>query len=400
MTMDLINKLMNVVAPPMALVALFLLVPPLYLYKLLLSFLYSLFPEDLTHKVVLITGASSGIGELISELVNQSKVYATSIRICEEGAALVLVARREGSLQEVAERARDLGLPDVLVIPADVAKPEDCQRFVGAVIAHFGRLDHLVNNAGIANVCLFDEAPDVTKFTPVMDVNFWGSVYPTHYALSHLKKTKGRIVVNSSASGWLPLPRQSFYNASKAALINFYETLRIELGNEVGITIATPSFIESEMTKGKFLTKDGRMEINQELRDAQVCLFPMEYAAECARCMVEAARRGERRVTVPAWFRVLHLWWVFAPEVFDWCFRVLYVAPPPGDAPVKTILDLSSAKAVLYPSSSHSPDIKNEMLTSGDQSIRLISRSRTLRLLGVGSSGSLRSRATCSSSQD
>ncbi|OAY68316.1 11-beta-hydroxysteroid dehydrogenase 1B [Ananas comosus] len=302
MTMDLINKLMNVVAPPMALVALFLLVPPLYLYKLLLSFLYSLFPEDLTHKVVLITGASSGIGEQLA------------YEYAKKGAALVLVARREGSLQEVAERARDLGLPDVLVIPADVAKPEDCQRFVGAVIAHFGRrkwstniVDHLVNNAGIANVCLFDEAPDVTKFTPVMDVNFWGSVYPTHYALSHLKKTKGRIVVNSSASGWLPLPRQSFYNVSnlKHSFLRF----------NVGITIATPSFIESEMTKGKFLTKDGRMEINQELRD---------YAAECARCMVEAARRGERRVTVPAWFRVLHLWWVFAPEVFDWCFRVLY----------------------------------------------------------------------------
>lgn len=57
----------------------------------------------------------------------------------KKGAALVLVARREGSLQEVAERARDLGSPDVLVIPADVAKPEDCRRFVGAAVAHFGR---------------------------------------------------------------------------------------------------------------------------------------------------------------------------------------------------------------------------------------------------------------------
>nr|CAD1836633.1 unnamed protein product [Ananas comosus var. bracteatus] len=71
------------------------------------------------------------------------------------------------------------------------------------------------------------------------------------------------------------------------------------------------------------------------------------------------AARGAA-VTVPAWFRVLHLWWVFAPEVFDWCFRVLYIAPPAGDAPVKTMLDLSGAKAVLYPSSSHSPDIKND----------------------------------------
>nr|CAD1836632.1 unnamed protein product [Ananas comosus var. bracteatus] len=202
MTMDLINKLMNVVAPPMALVALFLLVPPLYLYKLFVSFLYSLFPENLTDKVVLITSASSGIGEQLA------------FEYAKKGAALVLVARREGSLQEVAERARDLGI-----------------------------VDHLVNNAGIANVCLFEEAPDVTKFTTRNGCELLGIGLSDALRASAPQEDQREDRSELLASGWLPLPSRA--STIKAALINFYETLQIELGNEVGITIATPSFIES-----------------------------------------------------------------------------------------------------------------------------------------------------------
>lgn len=62
-----------------------------------------------------------------------------------------------GSLHDVAERAKDVGSPNVLVVAGDVANPEDCQRFVQATVDHFGRLDHLVNNAGVANVCWFEE---------------------------------------------------------------------------------------------------------------------------------------------------------------------------------------------------------------------------------------------------
>ncbi|XP_072960430.1 11-beta-hydroxysteroid dehydrogenase A-like [Typha angustifolia] len=349
--MDLITNFMNLVAPPTALITLFLFVPPFYFFKLFLSFLASLFPEDITHKVVLITGASSGIGEQLA------------YQYAKKGAALALVARREASLREVADRAQDLGSPNVLVIRADVGKPDDCRRFVEETISHFGRLDHLVNNAGIANICYFEEASDITNFTQVMDINFWGSVYPTYYALPHLKRTGGKILVNASAAGWSPMPRMSFYNASNAALINFYETLRIELGREVGVTIATPGWIASEMTKGKHLSKHGRMEVDQELRDAQISLFPVVHTEECAKAMMDAACRGDRTVTVPAWFRVLYLWRVFAPEVFDWCYRMLYVTSPGahhGESPSKKLVDMTGAKEFLYPSSIKSPEIKNE----------------------------------------
>jgi NAD(P)-dependent dehydrogenase (short-subunit alcohol dehydrogenase family) len=135
------------------------------------------------------------------------------------------------------------------------------------------------------------------------DVNFWGAVQTTFAALPHLKRSRGRIVVTASATGWNPVPRMSFYNvrsasfiisssaqsvllgpdqnlmwvvsllssvqAANAALINFFEPLRTELGSVVGVTIATPGWIESEMSKGKFLKEHGEVEVDQEMRDVR-----------------------------------------------------------------------------------------------------------------------------------
>ncbi|KAK7841067.1 11-beta-hydroxysteroid dehydrogenase 1b, partial [Quercus suber] len=145
----------------------------------------------------------------------------------KRGALLALIARRENALQEVANQAREYGSPDVLIISADVSKVEDGKR---------------------------------------IDINFWGSVYTTHLALPHLRESRGKMIVLASSS-WLPTPRMSFYNASSAAIVSFFETLRVEVGPEIKITIVTPEFIESEMTPGKFLLKEGKMEVDQDLRD-------------------------------------------------------------------------------------------------------------------------------------
>ncbi|XP_059315881.1 11-beta-hydroxysteroid dehydrogenase A-like [Lycium ferocissimum] len=216
----------------------------LFLYRIVVS-------ENMKGKVVLITGASSGIGE---ELAYE---YA------RRGSSLAIVARREKQLQKVAERAKSLGSPDVVSIRADVSNVEECKRFVDQTVKHFGRLDHLVNNAGITSFCSINDVTDITKCTPIMDINFWGSVYPTYFAIPHLKKTRGKVFVNSSSVAILHPPSFSFYTASKAALLSFYETMKLELAPEISITIATLGFTDSEIVRGKHL-KDGVMQVDSE----------------------------------------------------------------------------------------------------------------------------------------
>ncbi|XVF08667.1 hypothetical protein REPUB_Repub07fG0022500 [Reevesia pubescens] len=350
--MDLIHKFLNIVAPSLTFFSLCFCLPPYYLFKFFLSILSSIFSENLAGKVVLITGASSGIGEHLA--------YEYGRR----GARLALTARREKSLQEVADRARDLGSPDVITIRADVSKVDDCKRLVEETVNHFGRLDHLVNNAGITSVCMFEEAPpDMTNFRAVMDINFWGSVYTTRFAVPHLRNSKGKIVAMSSAASWLNDPRMSVYSASKAALAAFFDTLRIELGNDVKITVVTPGYIESEITKGKFLIKEGKMEVEQDMRDVQVSAIPVLSVGECARAIVNSTCRGDRYLTQPSWFSVTYLWKLFFPEVIEWGCRLFYFSRPGApyqEAPSKKILDLAGAKNVLYPSTIQSPDIKTD----------------------------------------
>ncbi|ERN06302.1 11-beta-hydroxysteroid dehydrogenase 1B [Amborella trichopoda] len=348
--MGVINNLLSLVLPPTAIVFLSLCYPTYATLKLFLYLISPILADDMRGKVVLITGASSGIGE------HMAYQYA------KRGARLVLIARREQSLQEVAEKARSLGSPDVIVVHADVTRVDECKRFIDETINHFGRLDHLVNNAGIVSLCMFEEVTDITKLEPVMDVNFWGSVYPTYYAIPHLRKVRGKIVANASAAGWLPTARMSIYNASKAAMINFFDTLRMEVGPEIGITIATPGWIESEMTRGKFLNKEGEMVVNEETREVQVGPMPIGYTQGCAEAIVKGACIGDRNVTEPFWFRVMFWYRLLVPEVMEWCYRLLYVTKPWGSRypPSKKILYATGAEKVLYPTSIQSEETKSD----------------------------------------
>ncbi|KAL2482698.1 11-beta-hydroxysteroid dehydrogenase 1A [Forsythia ovata] len=349
--MDLIHTFLNLVAPPFTFFTLLLFLPPFQFFKFFLSILASIFTEDVAGKVVIITGASSGIGEHIA------------YEYAKRGARLVLAARRERSLQEVAETARELGAPDVVVVRADVSKVEDCRKVVDQTMNQLGRLDHLVNNAGLMAVSMLEEAEDVTDFRAIMDINFWGYAYMTKFAAPYLRNSQGRIIVLSSSASWLPAPRMSFYNASKAAVAQFFETLRIEFGPDIGITLVTPGFIESELTQGKFISKAGRLEVDQDMRDVQVNINPIQRVESCAKAIVNRACRGERYVTEPAWFRVTFFWKTFCPEVLEWMYRFLYITSP-GDSPQeahgKKLIDITGAKAVLYPETVQTPETKKD----------------------------------------
>jgi NAD(P)-dependent dehydrogenase (short-subunit alcohol dehydrogenase family) len=125
-----------------------------------------------------------------------------------------------------------------LVVPTDVTNQDQCRALVERAIERFGRLDTLVNNAGRAMWCRFDELETLEPMEAVMRVNYLGSVYPTYYALPHLKASRGLIVSLASIAGLVGVPLLSGYSASKHALVGFFESLRIELaGSGVDVTI-------------------------------------------------------------------------------------------------------------------------------------------------------------------
>ncbi|KAJ9568541.1 hypothetical protein OSB04_004507 [Centaurea solstitialis] len=324
----------------------FFLSPPYVLFKLLRHIARSISKENVAGKVVLIVGASSGIGEHVA------------YEYARRGACLVLAARREKSLREVADTALSLGAPEAVAIPADVSDIDDCKRLISQTIDRFGQLNHLVNCAGVTSMCMLEDITDITRFTQVMDINFWGYVYMTYLSLPYLRRSQGKIVAIASSASWMPAPRMSFYNASKAAVISFYESLRIELGSDVGITIVTPGLTELEMTKGKMLNKDGEIVVDQEMRDAEMSIVPIVRVAPSAMAIVDGACRGDSYLAEPPWVQST-IWWVaFLPEVVQWLNRWFLVVESPSDAPSKKLLGVPGMKHLAQPASVWSPVIK------------------------------------------
>ncbi|XP_076891779.1 11-beta-hydroxysteroid dehydrogenase A-like [Bidens hawaiensis] len=347
--MNIIQILLTFITYITTAFAFFILTPLYTLFKAFCFISTSISKEDVSGKVVLVVGASSGIGEHVA------------YEYARRGARLILTARREKSLREVTDTARSLGAPDTIAVPADVSNIDDCKRLIKEAINHFGQLNHLVNCAGITPMSMLEDITDITSITPVMDINFWGYVYMTYLSIPHLRKSKGKIVAIASSASWMPAPRMSLYNASKAAVVTFYESLRMELGSEVGITIVTPGLTESEMTQGKILNKDGEIAVDQDLRDAEMSIVPIGMAATTARSIVEAACRGDVYVAVPWWVQTTVYWVAFFPEMVEWVNKwFLFVKPgaSPLDAPSKRLLDVTGLRRVSQPPSVWSSELK------------------------------------------
>ncbi|KAE9596509.1 putative oxidoreductase [Lupinus albus] len=308
-TMDILNFMLNLLVPPASLMMLAFSWPALCFLNACEWLYNTLYGEDMDSKVVIITGASSAIGEQIA--------YEYAMR----RANLMLVARREQRLIGIAENARRMGARNVMIMAADVVKEDDCRRFINETINIYGRLDHLVNTVSLGHTFYFEEVTDTTVFPVLLDINFWGNVYPTLVALPYLRQSNGRVIINASVESWLPLPRMSLYAAAKAALVNFYETLRFELKDEVGVTIATHGWIGSEMTSGKFMLEEGaEMQWKEEREVHYVTGGAVE---EFARLMVSGACRGDAYVKYPSWYDVFLLYRVFVPRVLNWTFHLL-----------------------------------------------------------------------------
>jgi NAD(P)-dependent dehydrogenase (short-subunit alcohol dehydrogenase family) len=183
------------------------------------------------NQVVIITGASSGIGEELA------------LQLASQGARLVLAARRTDLLEKVAGFCRETGA-EALAVPTDVSDELQCKRLIDTTIAHFGRIDMLINNAGFSIVSRFDELSDLAGYEEMMAANYLGSLYCTWYALPALKESRGRIVGISSATGKLGAPTRSGYSATKQAMAGFFDALRVELlEDDVSVTMIYPGFV-------------------------------------------------------------------------------------------------------------------------------------------------------------
>lgn len=185
-------------------------------------------------KVVVITGATSGIGK------------ALAYEFAAKGSKVTIGARNHEKLIEIAEDIK-LNGGDVAFAQTDVSIEADCKNLILIAIQRFGKIDVLINNAGISMRALFQDV-DLKVIEELMNVNFWGTVYCTRYALPHILEQKGSVVGVSSVAGIKGLPGRTGYSASKFAMRGFLECIRIEnLKKGLHVLVAHPGFTASNI---------------------------------------------------------------------------------------------------------------------------------------------------------
>ncbi|CCH01481.1 short-chain dehydrogenase/reductase SDR [Fibrella aestuarina BUZ 2] len=231
----------------------------------------------MNQKVVVITGASSGIGQALAFAFGRT------------GAAIVFCGRKADALQTTAQALSAAGITNLPIV-ADVSVEADMQRLMADAVGRFGRIDVLINNAGISMRAMFAETdPDVLR--KLMDINFMGTVYATRYALPHIQQTKGSIVGISSIAGYRGLPVRTGYSASKFAMNGFLEALRTELLHSgVHVLTACPGFTASNI-RFSSLDAHGRTK-GDTMRDEG----NMMSADECADHILKAVQRRKREL--------------------------------------------------------------------------------------------------------
>lgn len=216
-----------------------------------------------TDQVVVITGGTSGIGKALVK------------RFAELGATVATCGR---DLQKLQALERELASERFYIQPADVSREQDCHDFIENILARYGKINILINNAGRSMRALFEELTDLKVMHGLMDLNFWGSVYCTFYALEALKKSKGTVVGVSSVAGYRGLPGRAGYSASKFALQGFLEVLRTEqLHSGVHVMWVSPGFTASNI-RNTALNKEGKAQAETPLDESK--LMTAEEVAE------------------------------------------------------------------------------------------------------------------------
>jgi short-subunit dehydrogenase len=212
----------------------------------------------------------------------------------KSGVGLVLAARKADALQAVARECEALGA-QTLCVRTDVGVREDCISLITQAVSRFGRIDALINNAGISAQALFEEVPadKLAWYEDVMRVNHWGSVWCTHAALPALIAAKGSIVAVSSLAGIVGVPGRTAYSASKFAQAGFFEALRAEMRSHgVSVTTAYPGVVLTQIRQHG-LNAQGKALGSSGLKEEGAMTVE-----ECARLIIDGMHRREREVVM------------------------------------------------------------------------------------------------------
>ena len=233
-------------------------------------------PVDYKEKVVIITGASSGIGRELA------------FQLADQGAWLALAGRNVERLEAARSECERSG-GKAIAIPTDICFPTQCADLVRGCVEAYGRIDALVNNAGITMWATFEEVSDLSIFEQIMRVNYLGSIYCTHFALPYLILTNGQVVGISSLTGKAGVPTRSGYAASKHAMVGFFDSLRIEVEPYgVSVTMVYPGFVASNV-RARAFGPDGKPLGNSPVREGEVM-----KVETCAHLIVDAMTKRKR----------------------------------------------------------------------------------------------------------
>jgi short-subunit dehydrogenase len=231
---------------------------------------------DWKDKVIVVTGGTDGIGKALVE------------QFLQQGARVATCGRNADKLYQLQIQHPDASL---LTLTADVSKENDCRLFIERTISSFGRIDALINNAGISMRAMFEDV-DLDVIRQVMDINFYGSVYCTKYALPSLLKTKGTVVGISSIAGYRGLPGRSGYSASKFALQGWMEALRTELLDNVHVMWVCPGFTASNIRQVA-LNKEGQQQGETPMDESK-----MMSADACAQHIIKSMGQKKRTLVL------------------------------------------------------------------------------------------------------
>ena len=232
-------------------------------------------------KVVVITGGSSGIGKALAEAFGS------------KGSKIVITGRKKEALDEALLSLKGQGI-EAIAIQGDVSKEEDNKIMAEETVKAFGKIDILINNAGISMRAPFKDV-DLDVIRKVMDINYWGAIYATKYCLPEILKTKGSIIGISSIAGFRGLPGRVGYSSSKFALQGFLESLRTELlKTGVHVLTACPGFTASNIRKTS-LTSDGTSQGESPREEEK-----MMTAEECAERIYKATVKRKKFLIMTA----------------------------------------------------------------------------------------------------